>query len=254
MSAPKIIIVIVAYNAEKTLEKTVRDIPEGIADEIIFVDDSSSDDTVKIAQRLNLNIFSHTKNSGYGATQKTGYREALRRGADIVVLLHADYQYDPKKIPELVGPILEKRTDVVLGSRMMDSGALKGGMPLWKYCVNIFSTALINAVFGMHLTEYHSGFRVYSSKVLRSIDFENNSDKHIFDGEIIAQIISNNYRITEIPVPTRYFNEASSITFWPCVLYGLGFLRVLCRHLFLKNKYENNTFGSRKPTGPIKLF
>jgi len=238
MATSKIIIVIVAYNAEKTLERTVRDIPEGIADKIIFVDDASRDNTVKVARRLNLNIFSHDKNEGYGAAQKTGYREALKRGADIVVLLHADYQYDPAKIPELVRPILEKRADVVFGSRMMNGGALKGGMPILKYIVNKSSTVLANFVLGVRLTEYHSGFRVYSRDVLCNINFEMNSDNYTFDAEMITRIISKNYRITEIPIPTRYFKEASSITLWPCILYGLGFLGILLRHLFIKN--ENN--------------
>jgi len=236
MSNSKIIIVIVAYNAGKTLERIVRDIPKGIADDVLLVDDASCDDTVKVARRLNLKIFSHGKNVGYGATQKTGYREALKQGADIVVLLHADYQYDPAKIPELVGPILEKRADAVFGSRMMNGGALKGGMPLWKYLINKSSTVLINLVFGAHLTEYHSGFRVYSSNILRNIGFETNSDNYVFDAEMITRMIARNYRIIEIPIPTRYFKEASSITLGPCILYGLGFLGILLRHLFIKDK------------------
>jgi radical SAM superfamily enzyme YgiQ (UPF0313 family) len=239
MSNSKIIIVLVAYNAEKTLEMTLASIPKGIADEIIFIDDASRDNTLGVARRLNLNIFSHSENKGYGAAQKTGYKEALRRGADIVVLLHADYQYDPRKIPELVRPIIEKRADVVFGSRIMNGGALKGGMPLWKYYANIFTTVLANAVFAMHLTEYHAGFRVYSSNVLRNIDFEKNSNNYVFDAEIIAQIISKNYKIAEIPIPTRYFKEASSIAFWPSVVYGLGFFRILFSRLLMKHKHKN---------------
>lgn len=243
MPAPKIIIVIAAYNAEKTLEKTVTNIPPGIANQIILIDDASQDNTLKIAQRLNLRIYAHTENKGYGAAQKTGYREALRSGADIVVLLHADYQYDPRKIPELVKPILENRADMVFGSRMLGKGALKGGMPLWKYCANIFSTALANAVFRMRLSEYHSGFRAYSSKLLRSIDFEANSDKHIFDAQVIAQAVSKNYRIAEIPIPTLYFKEASSIALWPSIFYGAGLAGILFRHLFAKNKCKNSALS-----------
>lgn len=247
MPAPKIIIIIAAYNAEKTLEKTVRDIPQGIADQIILVDDASKDNTIKIARKLNLNICAHGENKGYGAAQKTGYKEALRRGADIVVLLHADYQYDPKKIPELVKPILENRADAVFGSRMLGKGALKGGMPLWKYFANIFSTALANAIFRMHLSEYHSGFRAYSSSILRCIDFEGNSNKHIFDAQIIAQAVSRNCRIAEIPIPTLYFKEASSIALWPSIFYGIGLAGILFRHLFVKNKCKNDSLCNNNP-------
>jgi glycosyltransferase involved in cell wall biosynthesis len=234
MVKSRIIIVMVAYNAEKTLERTVRDIPGGVADEILFIDDASSDNTLEVARRLNLNIFAHGKNIGYGASQKTGYREALKRGADVVVLLHADYQYDPTKIPDLVRPIVEKRADAVFGSRMMNDGALKGGMPLWKYLVNRTSTALANRVLGAHLTEYHSGFRVYSNAALRGVPFDTYSDSFIFDGEMISNMLSKNYRITEVPIPTRYLKEASSIALWPCVLYGFGFLRILFKHIFNK--------------------
>lgn len=231
-----VVIVMVSYNAERTLEKTVKDIPSGRAYETILVDDDSRDDTILVARKLNLTVLRHEKNRGYGASQKTGFKEAIRRGAGVIVLLHADYQYDPGKIPELVKPILEERADTVYGSRMMDGGALKGGMPLWKYYANIVSTKLINFVFGMHLSEYHSGFRAYSRALLESIDFENNSDNYIFDMEITERILSGNHRIAEIAIPTRYFKEASSITLWPCIIYGLGTLALLFCHLLARIK------------------
>jgi glycosyltransferase involved in cell wall biosynthesis len=233
MTHPVIIIVMVAYNAERTVQKTVEDVPDGVG-EIVFVDDASRDRTVHVAQRLNLTVFVHPENRGYGAAQKTGYAEALRRNADVVILLHADYQYDPRKIPELIRPILEKRADFVLGSRMMNGGALKGGMPFWRYCANRFLTVLANIVFGLHLTEYHSGFRAYNAQVLQSFDFECKSNDYIFDAEVIAYAVLNNWRIAEIPIETRYFKEASSITFWHSVRYGFGVLKILSRYPFMK--------------------
>ncbi|HTY44761.1 MAG TPA: glycosyltransferase family 2 protein [Patescibacteria group bacterium] len=233
MAGLKTVIVIVAYNAEKTLEKTYRDIPAGIGD-LVCVDDASKDGTVRIARELNLALLVRPKNQGYGASQKTGYREALKRGAEIVVLLHADYQYDPRKIPELIDPILRERAEVVLGSRIMGRGALRGGMPFWKYCANRLSTALANAVFGMRLTDYHSGFRAYHGRALRALGFEGYSDNYIFDAQMIAGAVSKKMRIAEIPIATRYFKEASSITFWPCVRYGLGMLGILFRYLCVK--------------------
>lgn len=226
----KITAVLPAYNAAKTLNKTVGDIP-GIVNDIILVDDASNDDTIRIAEDLGIKVSAHKKNTGYGGNQKTCYHKALENGADIIVMVHPDYQYDPKAIPELVNPIIEGKADAVFGSRMMKGGALEGGMPLWKHNVNILLTALENVVFGAYLTEYHSGFRAYSSKVLRSINFDLNSDGFIFDTEIIAQILLHNFKIEEVPIRTRYFDEASSIKLWPSILYGMGILKTLLKYM-----------------------
>lgn len=223
--------VLPAYNAAKTIKKTVSDIPRDIVNKIILVDDASRDDTVRIAEGLGLEVFVHEKNRGYGGNQKTCYKKAIENGADIVVMVHPDYQYDPKAIPELVKPIIEGRADAVFGSRMMKGGALQGGMPLWKHNANIMLTALENVIFRTYLTEYHSGFRAYSAKVLKSIRFDLNSDGFIFDTEIIAQILLHNFKIEEVPIRTRYFDEASSIKLCPSILYGLGILKTLLKYM-----------------------
>jgi len=227
----KTTVVLPAYNAEKTLERTVADIPKEAVQEIILVDDASQDRTVEIAERLGLVVYRHEKNRGYGANQKTCYAKALERGADVVVMCHPDYQYDPKIIPQLIEPILQGRADAVFGSRMMKGGALEGGMPLWKHNANILLTAFENVMLGTYLTEYHSGFRAYSARLLRTIRFAENSDGFVFDTEIIVQILANRFRIEEVPIRTRYFEEASSIRLWPSVLYGLGILRTMGRFL-----------------------
>jgi 2-polyprenyl-3-methyl-5-hydroxy-6-metoxy-1,4-benzoquinol methylase len=227
----KVIAVLPAYNAAKTLKKTVDDIPKGSVDEIILVDDCSKDNTVDVAKSLGLKVYSHRKNKGYGANQKTCYRKALEEGAGIVVMVHPDYQYDPKVIPKLVEPIKEGRADAVFGSRMMKGGALEGGMPPWKHNANILLTALENVVFGTFLTEYHSGFRAYSARLLKTVKFDLDSDGFIFDTEIIAQIIAHNFKIEEVPIKTRYFDEASTIRLWPSILYGCGILKTLCGYI-----------------------
>lgn len=233
-SSSKTIVVLPAYNAAKTLAKTVSDIPKDCVDEIILVDDASSDKTTEAANKLGLVTFTHKKNSGYGANQKTCYLEALKRGADIVVMVHPDYQYDPRAIPELIAPIKEGRADAVFGSRMMKGGALEGGMPMWKYNANILLTALENVCLGTYLTEYHSGFRAYSRKYLERVNFLANSNGFVFDTEIIVQGIINNMRIEEIPIRTRYFDEASTIKLIPSILYGLGILRTLLKFILYK--------------------
>jgi len=218
-----------AYNAEKTLEKTVADIPREWVDEIILTDDASKDRTVEIARRLGLKVFVHEKNLGYGGNQKTCYREALKAGADIVVMVHPDHQYDPRVIPELITPLLHEECDAVFGSRMLGGGALEGGMPKWKFLANLFLTALENAAFWIYLTEYHSGFRAYSRRYLEKVKFEKNSNDFVFDTEIIAQGVMHGLKIKEIPIRTRYFPEASQIGFWRSTLYGLAIIKTIIK-------------------------
>jgi len=225
----KVVVVLPAYNAARTLRQTVRDIPPGVADEVILVDDASQDDTVAVATQLGLTIVRHPRNRGYGANQKTCFATALAHGADLVVMVHPDYQYDPAVIPQLIAPIREGQADAVFGSRMMKGGALEGGMPLWKHNANILLTALMNVAFHTYLTEYHSGFRAYSARALRTVRFEQNSDNFVFDTEIIVQLLAAYQRLEEIPIRTRYFDEASSIRFGPAVGYGVGILWAVCR-------------------------
>ena len=251
----KVTAVLPAYNAEKTLERTVADIPRDWVDDIILVDDTSRDGTVALAQKLGLVVVQHEKNLGYGGNQKTCYTEAVKRGADVVVMVHPDYQYDPTYIPGLIAPILEGKADAVFGSRMFARrGALEGGMPYWKFFANIFLTTIANVVLGYQLSEYHSGFRAYSRQLLSSLPLELNSDDFVFDSEIIVQCVTGGYRIKEVPIPTSYFKEASSIGFWKSVKYGLNILWVLMQYrlhrLKLLNfpKYEKVTMAvSLKP-------
>ena len=225
----KVVVVMPAYNAEKTLERTLDDIPRDWVDEIILVDDRSRDRTVEIARRLGLRVFVHEKNKGYGGNQKTCYREALKIGGDIMVMVHPDHQYDPTVIPQLITPLLNDECDAVFGSRMLGGQPLEGGMPKWKYLGNIFLTALENAAFYMYLTEYHSGLRAYSRRYLETVKFELNSDDFVFDSEIIAQGVTPKMRIREIPIMTRYFDEASKIGFLRSVVYGLSIIKTLVK-------------------------
>jgi glycosyltransferase involved in cell wall biosynthesis len=219
-----------AYNAARTLEKTLNDIPGDYVDEIILIDDASQDNTVELAKKLGLKVFVHSINRGYGANQKTCYKEALRLGADIIIMIHPDHQYDPTVIPQLIEPLLQGKCDAVFGSRMLGGRPLEGGMPKWKYLANIFLTAVENATFYMYLTEYHSGLRAYSRKYLETVKIELNSDDFVFDSEIIAQGVIHNMRIREIPIQTRYFPEASQIGFWRSVVYGLSILKTLIKY------------------------
>jgi glycosyltransferase involved in cell wall biosynthesis len=223
----KVVVVMPAYNAEKTLERTLADVPKDWVDEIILVDDASSDGTADLARRLGLKVFVHEKNRGYGANQKTCYREALAAGADAVVMIHPDHQYDPRVLPQLVAPILEGECDAVFGSRMLGGRALEGGMPRWKYYANVFLTACANAAFLRYFTEIHSGLRAYSRKYLESVRLEANSDDFIFDTQIIAQGVARGMRFREIPIETRYFDEASQINFRRSMRYGFSILWVL---------------------------
>ncbi len=240
----KVVTVLPAYNAEKTLARTLADIPREVVDEIILVDDASKDGTVELARKLGLTVYTHEKNKGYGANQKTCYTKALEHGADVVVMCHPDYQYDPRTIPQLVEPILRGEADAVFGSRMMKGGALEGGMPLWKHNANILLTAFENVMLGTYLTEYHSGFRAYSAKLLKTVRFQENSDGFIFDTEIIVQILIHHFKITEIPIRTRYFEEASSIRLGPSILYGLGIIRTMAEYVaYAKDWRKPEKFG-----------
>ena len=229
---PKVIVVMPAYNAAKTLERTYRDIPPATVDHVILVDDVSQDETVEIAQRLGLQVVVHIQNRGYGGNQKTCYVEALKAGADIVVMLHPDYQYDSRRVPDLIAPIVEDRADMVLGSRLLTrGGARAGGMPFWKYISNRFLTLVENLVLGQRLSEAHTGFRAYRREMLEVIPFLLNSDNFVFDTQIIAQAAAFGFRIGEVAVPTRYFAEASSVNFRSSVIYGLSTLRVMLRYV-----------------------
>lgn len=230
-----------AYNAERTLERTWRELPTAWVDDVVVVDDASRDRTVVVARKLGLHVLVHPRNRGYGGNQKTCYREALARGADIVVMVHPDHQYDPSAIPELVTPLLAGECDAVFGSRMLGGRPLEGGMPKWKYLANIFLTAMANATFYVFLSEYHSGLRAYSRRYLQSVDLESNSDGFVFDTEIIAQGVWKKLRIREIPVQTRYFPEASQIGFGRSLQYGFSVLRVLLRY----KMQEKGVLGSR---------
>lgn len=227
----KVIVVLPAYNAAKTLQKTVEEIPRDLVDEIILVDDCSNDETCRVAKSLGLTIVQHAENKGYGGNQKTCYRAALARGADIVVLLHPDYQYDPKLIPHFISLIQDGYFDVVLGSRVRSrQETLAGGMPLYKYYANRILTLIENLASGYNLSEWHTGMRAYTREVLEHIDFQHNSDDFVFDSQVLFQVIENRYRIGEISVPVRYFRDASSINFSRSVRYGLETLGVAVRY------------------------
>lgn len=235
----KVVVVLPAYNAAKTLEKTLFAIPKDWIDDIILVDDASGDNTVEVAKKLGLKVFVHPKNLGYGGNQKTCYREALKLGADIAVMVHPDYQYDPSFIPEMIKPIAQGECDAVFGSRMyIKRNALLGGMPYWKFLANILLTKFENLILQMDLTEYHSGFRAYGKKVMQ-LPLNLNSDDFVFDTEIIAQMKVAGMKIREIPITTRYFVEASMIGFWRSVHYGFGIMNVMAQYLFYKMKFKN---------------
>jgi glycosyltransferase involved in cell wall biosynthesis len=231
----KVVVVLPAYNAAKTLEKTYREIDFSLVDDVILCDDASKDNTVSLAQSLGIShIIKHETNKGYGGNQKSLYRKALELNADIVIMLHPDYQYTPLLIPSMVNIIGENLYPVVLGSRILGKGALRGGMPVYKYIANRFLTLTQNLLIGYKLSEYHTGYRAFSKEVLQSIAFERNSDDFIFDNEMLSQIIYKGFDIAEVTCPTKYFEEASSINFVRSSKYGLGVLRVSVVHLFCK--------------------
>ena len=231
----KTIVVLPAYNAALTLEKTYREIPFDIVDDVILVDDSSNDNTIEVAEKLGIkHIILHEENKGYGGNQKTCYKKALESGADIIVMLHPDYQYTPLLIPAMVSIIGSGLYPVVFGSRILGKSALTGGMPLYKYLSNRLLTFVQNILMNQKLTEYHTGYRAYSADVLKKINFDLNSDDFIFDNEMIAQIFYNGFGIAEVTCPTKYFKDASSINFRRSLKYGFGVLRVSLLYFLTK--------------------
>jgi glycosyltransferase involved in cell wall biosynthesis len=250
----RVIVVLPAYNAAATLERTIAEIPDEIVDDLLLVDDASHDETVALARRLGLPHVVHPRNRGYGGNQKTCYTEALRRGADIIVMLHPDYQYTPKLIGAMAWLVASDEFDLVLGSRILGKGALAGGMPLYKYVSNRVLTAVENVLLGIKLSEYHTGYRAFSRKVLQTLPLEENSDDFVFDNQMLAQAVAFGYRIGEISCPTKYFPEASSINFRRSVIYGLGVLgtaaayRLHCWGLRRGRLFKPD--GRRLPTAP----
>lgn len=218
----KVVVVMPAYNAEATLRRTHREIPFGLVDEVILVDDASSDHTARVARNLGIRTIVHPENRGYGGNQKTCYRTALQRGADIVVMLHPDYQYTPKLIPAMAHLLASGEYDVVLGSRILGGRALEGGMPAYKYVFNRALTFIQNLLMGSKLSEFHTGYRAFTKKALRAVPWQGNSDDFVFDGQMLAQVIHKGLKVGEITCPAKYFPEASSINFRRSVVYGLG--------------------------------
>lgn len=248
ISHKKVIVVLPAYNAEKTLERTYAEIPKDVVDEIILVDDRSSDGTVEVAKKLGVSVIVHQKNLGYGGNQKTCYKEALKKGADVVVMLHPDYQYPPQLVGPMASLIASGMFDVVLGSRILGGYALKGGMPLYKYIANRLLTAVENICTGQKLSEYHTGFRAYSREVLEHIDFDKNSNDFVFDNEILTQVFYFQYRIGEISSPCSYNKDCSSISFRRSVIYGLAVLRTALNYVLAKKKLRFDPIFSPKTT------
>ncbi len=227
----KIVVVLPAYNAAKTLERTYREIPFDIVDDVVLVDDVSRDNTIEVAQSLGIkHIIRHDRNKGYGGNQKSCYNKALELNADIVVMLHPDYQYTPLLLPAMCSIIANDLYPVVLGSRILGKGALKGGMPYYKYVFNRWLTLTENILIGQKLSEYHTGYRAFSKEVLQSINFNINNDDFVFDNEMLSQIFMQGFEIAEITCPTKYFEEASSINFKRSAQYGMGVLRVSLTH------------------------
>jgi len=220
----KILVVMPAYNAEATLRQTYEEIPRQYIDEVILVDDGSSDCTAALAQELGIHTIIHPENRGYGANQKTCYREALRHGADVVIMLHPDYQYTPKLLVAMASLVAVGQYEVVLGSRILSDGALRGGMPIYKYIFNRLLTFVQNILLGKKLSEYHTGYRAFSRRVLETLPLNENSDDFVFDNQMLAQAIYRDYSIGEVSCPTLYLEEASSINFFRSIVYGLGVL------------------------------
>ena len=249
INGQRIVVVMPAYRAARTLEATFRDLPHEIIDKTLLVDDASHDDTVAVARRLGIDVHVHPHNRGYGGNQKTCYREALTAGADIVVMVHPDYQYEPRLVHAMAGMVASGVYDAVIGSRILGGGALAGGMPYWKYLANRLLTLVQNLLLGAKLSEYHTGYRAYSRTLLEQTRWAENSDDFVFDNQILAQCILGGFRVGEISVPTKYFEEASSINFARSVTYGLGVLQVSFSGLLFRLGVWRNPLMTRKPQG-----
>jgi len=251
LNEKRVVVVLPAYNAEATLLSTYNEIPMNVVDDVILVDDNSTDQTVQLAEQLGIFTIVHPENRGYGGNQKTCYQAALDRGADIVVMLHPDYQYTPKLITAMASMIAEGEFDVVLASRILGVGALAGGMPVYKYIANRFLTLVQNILVGHKLSEYHTGYRAWSRKTLESLPLLNNSDDFVFDNQMLAQTIYQGFRIGEISCPTRYFPEASSINFKRSVIYGLGVLLNSVRFRLQRMGLKNYAIFSSSPAAKL---
>ena len=250
---PKTVVIMPAYNAAKTLKMTYMALPHDVVDLVLLVDDGSTDETINIARELNLQIFLHNRNYGYGGNQKTCYIEALNARADIIVMVHPDYQYDPACLPEIIRPIEAGEADVVFGSRLLGKSPIQQGMPWWKYLGNRVLTKFENVCLGLNLSEYHTGYRAFSKRVLETINFRANSDGFIFDQEVVMQIVEGQFRIAEVSVPVRYFPEASSASFIDSVTYGLGILWLLFRYSLHKNNLIRQTKFQSLKTRYVRL-
>jgi glycosyltransferase involved in cell wall biosynthesis len=239
----RIVVVMPAYNAARTLEKTLAEVPRDIVDEIVLVDDASQDDTAALARSLGIeHVIRHDENRGYGGNQKTCYRKALELGADIVIMLHPDYQYSPRLIPAMAELVASGLFPVVLGSRILGGGAISGGMPVYKYVANRLLTAFQNLCTGAKLSEYHTGYRAFSARIIKQLDLDANSDDFIFDNQMLAQVLGKGFRIGEVTCPTHYFGEASSINFRRSVTYGLGVIGVSIQHLLGRTGLRRSRF------------
>lgn len=242
----KVVVIMPAYNAEKTLEKTYREIYQEVVDEIILVDDFSFDKTKEISEKLGITTIAHKKNLGYGGNQKSCYRAALKAGADIVIMLHPDYQYTPKLVPAMASMMAFDEYDCVIASRMLGNSALKGGMPFYKYLANKFLTGFQNFVIGQKLSEYHTGFRGFTREILEKLPLEDCSNDFIFDNQMLALILYNNYKIGEISCPTKYFKDASSINFARSCKYGIEVIGVSLKYRFAKMGFKIKLFSKKK--------
>jgi glycosyltransferase involved in cell wall biosynthesis len=253
LNGKKIVVIMPAYNAAKTLQQTYYDLPHDIVDEVILTDDASHDNTVDVARRLGLNILVHENNSGYGANQKTCYREALKKGADIIVMVHPDYQYTPKLVTALSAMIAYGVYDAAIASRIIGNGALRGGMPFYKYVSNRFLTLIQNILIGQKLSEYHTGYRAFSREIFDIVPLRENSDDFIFDNQMLVQIHYYGFRIGEISCPTKYFPEASSINFTRSLKYGLGVLFTSVIYRLVKfGLIESRIFPKKDGSGDFK--
>lgn len=243
----KVVVVMPAYNASKTLERTYKEINQDLVDEVIVVDDCSTDGTSEKAKEIGIKyIIQHEKNTGYGGNQKTCYSKALELGADIVIMVHPDYQYTPKLIPSMTYLIANDLFEVVLGSRILGKGALKGGMPLYKYIANRFLTLFQNIMIGAKLSEYHTGYRAFSRKAIESINYQENSDNFVFDNQMLSQLVYKGFEIAEVTCPTKYFDEGSSINFNNSVVYGLGVLNTSIKHRLQIWGLKSNLYNQPK--------